>query len=115
MAQSAEQKKKERSIRTKFRFNEKGIDLVDKLLTLDPSRRLSAAKALDHPYFWQDAPVAKPSELPRFGITSCHEFEVKKIKEEDRAKRKEAEEAQAQARPAVKRPTEPGTKPSHQW
>lgn len=27
--------------------------------------------------------------LPRFSITSCHEFEVKRVKEEDRAKRKE--------------------------
>lgn len=34
-------------------------------------------------------PSSQLRRLPRFSITSCHEFEVKKVKEEDRAKRKE--------------------------
>lgn len=44
------------------RFDPLGVDLVDQLLTLDPTNRLSAAKALDHKYFWADPPVVKPSE-----------------------------------------------------
>ncbi|CAN0500259.1 unnamed protein product, partial [Laminaria digitata] len=43
------------------RFDREGVDLVDKLLTLDPTKRLSAAEALDHPYFWRDPRVVKPS------------------------------------------------------
>lgn len=44
------------------RFDRLGVDLVDKLLALDPSKRLSAAEALDHPYFWHDPRVVQPSE-----------------------------------------------------
>lgn len=38
------------------------MDLVDKLLTLDPSRRLSAQEALNHKYFWKKPAVVNPSE-----------------------------------------------------
>ncbi|VDK52756.1 unnamed protein product [Dibothriocephalus latus] len=41
------------------------LDLLEKLLTLDPDRRLTAAQALAHPYFAayhdeSDEPVAVP-------------------------------------------------------
>jgi serine/threonine protein kinase len=28
-----------------------GIDLIEKILVFDPQKRMSAAEALDHPYF----------------------------------------------------------------
>jgi len=41
-----------------------GIDLLDRLLTYDPSKRITAAKALDHPYF-TEAPLPA-SMMPTF-------------------------------------------------
>jgi serine/threonine protein kinase len=40
-----------------------GADLVDKLLALDPSCRLTAIQALDHEFLWQDEPK-DPEKLP---------------------------------------------------
>lgn len=39
------------------------IDLLKNLLTFNPSKRLSAADALNHPYFSNDPKPSKPSEL----------------------------------------------------
>lgn len=39
-----------------------GVDLMEQLLTLDPARRISAAEALQHPYFGE-APFAKDPRL----------------------------------------------------
>lgn len=36
-------------------------DLIDKLLVLDPKRRLTAVEALDHPWFWSDPYPEEPS------------------------------------------------------
>ena len=43
--------------------SENGKDLVSKLLVLDPNRRLSAAEALNHPWF-TDTSITKDSILP---------------------------------------------------
>lgn len=36
------------------------IDLLEKLLTFDPSQRISADEALRHPYFTTSAAIAQP-------------------------------------------------------
>ena len=41
-----------------------GMDLISKLLVLDPDRRLSAAEALNHPWF-TDPSITDNSVLPR--------------------------------------------------
>ncbi|CAM9242451.1 unnamed protein product [Ascophyllum nodosum] len=112
--QAAEEPSKQRSIHSHFKFDRQAVDLVDKLLTLDPSKRLSAGKALEHPYFWHDPQVVAPSELPKFSVGSCHEFEVKKMKEKERSKRKEAEAKVQEVRTAA-RSSDADSKASDRW
>ena len=43
------------------------VDLLDRLLALDPTRRLSAAEALQHDYFWQEQPfMIKKEHHPKY-------------------------------------------------
>mmetsp|Transcript_19651 Transcript_19651/g.33470 ORF Transcript_19651/g.33470 Transcript_19651/m.33470 type:complete len:507 (+) Transcript_19651:108-1628(+) len=47
-------------------ITEQALDLIDRLLSLDPNQRLSAVKALDHPYFFTAPKPLSPSELPKY-------------------------------------------------
>lgn len=37
-------------------------DLMDKILVLDPQKRLTASQALDHEWFWTDPMPTEPSK-----------------------------------------------------
>jgi len=52
------------------------LELVDRLLTLDPKKRITAAEALDSNYFWTEPHPAKESDLPKY--QPSHEFQAKK-------------------------------------
>jgi serine/threonine protein kinase len=41
-------------------------DLIDKLLVLDPCKRLTAKEALEHEWFWQTPYPADPNSLPAY-------------------------------------------------
>ena len=43
-----------------------GLDLLSRMLSLDPSRRISASDALEHPYFSQNPLPLAPSDMPEF-------------------------------------------------
>ena len=46
------------------------LDLICKMLTLDPENRLTASQALDHDYFWTNPMPCQPSEyVPPFFFT----------------------------------------------
>lgn len=60
----------------------KAIDLLKKLLTMDPAKRMSAGDALDHDWFWSDPMPCDPSCLPRY--PSSHEFVTKKRRQESK-------------------------------
>ena len=66
-------------------------DLLRKLLTLDPEKRISADEALNHEYFWTDPMPALPAELPKY--PPSHEFTAKK--------RRQANTQQQQPAPAA--------------
>jgi len=55
------------NIKSRFPFlSEKGLDLMSKLLTYDPKKRITAEEALKHPYF-KESPLPKdPSMFPTF-------------------------------------------------
>ena len=59
-------------------FNPLAIDLTDKLLQLDPSRRWSAERALEHPYFWKTPYPAKPNTADFQPFPSSHEYSTRK-------------------------------------
>ncbi|GAA5871594.1 hypothetical protein JCM16303_000804 [Sporobolomyces ruberrimus] len=58
-------------------------DLLDKILVLDPRRRLTAAQALDHEWFWVEPFPTEPSRMREF--MSSHEYDRRKLKENQQA------------------------------
>uniref|UniRef100_A0A7N0T6T0 Protein kinase domain-containing protein n=1 Tax=Kalanchoe fedtschenkoi TaxID=63787 RepID=A0A7N0T6T0_KALFE len=72
-----------RRLREVFRhFDRHALDLLDKMLTLDPSQRISASAALSAEYFWADPLPCDPKSLPRY--ESSHEFQTKKKRQQQR-------------------------------
>ncbi|KAK4788506.1 hypothetical protein SAY86_019825 [Trapa natans] len=57
-------------------FDHHALELVDRMLTLDPSQRISAKDALDAEYFWTEPFPCDPKSLPKY--ESSHEFQTKK-------------------------------------
>eukprot|EP00054_Salpingoeca_dolichothecata_P026092 m.185174 g.185174 ORF g.185174 m.185174 type:complete len:488 (-) comp25559_c0_seq3:48-1511(-) len=53
------------------------IDLIDKLLALDPKQRLDANAALNEDFFWTEPRPCSPSEIP-LPSDSCHEGAVRR-------------------------------------
>ncbi|KAJ8559199.1 hypothetical protein ON010_g8247 [Phytophthora cinnamomi] len=65
-------------------FPPHAVDLLEKLLQLDPAKRITAAEAMDHDYFWR-VQTCKPRDLPKFCVSSTHEYQSKKRHHEEMA------------------------------
>lgn len=63
-------------------FDRHALELLDRMLTLDPSQRISAKDALDAEYFWTDPLPCDPKSLPKY--ESSHEFQTKKKRQQQR-------------------------------
>ena len=71
-------------------------DLVERFLTLDPEKRVTARDALDSDYFWEEPLPCKPGDLPKY--EPSHEFQTRKRKQEaSRAQEEHARRAPAPA------------------
>lgn len=56
-----------------------GLDLLNKLLCLDPYKRLTAMSAKKHPFFSEEPVAVRALQLP---CEECHEADIKRYKEE---------------------------------
>ncbi|RWR89893.1 cyclin-dependent kinase C-2-like protein [Cinnamomum micranthum f. kanehirae] len=63
-------------------FDRHALELLERMLTLDPSQRISAKDALDAEYFWNDPLPCDPKSLPKY--ESSHEFQTKKKRQQQR-------------------------------
>ncbi|CEL58897.1 hypothetical protein RSOLAG1IB_08917 [Rhizoctonia solani AG-1 IB] len=61
-------------------MDEQGMDLVEKLLFLNPAKRPTALEALDHEWFWCEPLCCDPASLPKY--VSSHEYDKRKLKAE---------------------------------
>ncbi|GAB2277131.1 Cyclin-dependent kinase C-2 [Dionaea muscipula] len=72
-----------RRLREAFRhFDRHALELLERMLTLDPVQRISAKDALDAEYFWADPLPCDPKSLPKY--ESSHEFQTKKKRQQQR-------------------------------
>ncbi|XP_010523357.2 PREDICTED: cyclin-dependent kinase C-1-like, partial [Tarenaya hassleriana] len=91
-----------RRVREVFRhFDRHALELLEKMLVLDPSQRISAKDALDAEYFWTDPLPCDPKSLPAY--EASHEFQTKKKRQQQRqneeaAKRQKVQHPQQQHR-----------------
>eukprot|EP00850_Spirogloea_muscicola_P014279 SM000101S09277 [mRNA] locus=s101:318117:321397:+ [translate_table: standard] len=82
-----------RRIREVFRgFDRHALDLVERMLTLDPAQRITAKDALDAEYFWTDPVPCAPSSLPTY--EASHEYQTKKKRQQQRQQAEEAAKKQ---------------------
>ncbi|PSR95423.1 Cyclin-dependent kinase [Actinidia chinensis var. chinensis] len=89
-----------RRLREVYRhFDRHALELLEKMLTLDPLQRISAKDALDAEYFWTDPLPCDPKSLPKY--EASHEFQTKKKRQQQRqheetAKRQKVQHHQQQ-------------------
>ncbi|XP_048501878.1 cyclin-dependent kinase C-1 isoform X2 [Beta vulgaris subsp. vulgaris] len=78
-----------RRLREVFRhFDAHALDLLDKMLILDPSKRISANDALAAEYFRMEPLPCDPKSLPKY--ESSHEFQTKRKRQQQRLKEETA-------------------------
>ncbi|KAI9116189.1 hypothetical protein K1719_013119 [Acacia pycnantha] len=69
-----------RCLRESFRhFDHHALDLLERMLTLDPAQRITAKDALDAEYFWTDPFPCEPKSLPKY--EPSHELLINKTRQ----------------------------------
>ncbi|KAK7401085.1 hypothetical protein VNO78_12399 [Psophocarpus tetragonolobus] len=84
-----------RRLREVFRhFERHALELLEKMLTLDPAQRITAKDALDAEYFWTDPLPCDPKSLPKY--EASHEFQTKKKRQQQRQNEENAKRLKMQ-------------------
>ncbi|CAK9859869.1 unnamed protein product [Sphagnum jensenii] len=73
-------------------FDRHALELLERMLTLDPECRISAKDALDAEYFWTEPFPCLPSSLPKY--EASHEYQTKKKRQQKRQQQEEAAKRQ---------------------
>ena len=100
---------------TRFhKFPPVAANLLSQMLAMNPTKRISAANALDHEYFWQSK-IPPPDQLPRFSDIKCgHEYEARlKRNAEHAARQKEHAQLVAQQNQHFQPHYNTASKPQH--
>lgn len=69
------------------RLSTEAKDMLCKLLTLHPAKRMNAQAALDHDWFWTEPMPCDPERLGDYNYASSHEYVTKKRKKEQQMAR----------------------------
>jgi cyclin-dependent kinase 12/13 len=63
------------------------VDLLQRILNMNPEKRFTAEQCMDHLYFWKGEGTLPWQSLPRFKVEGGHEWEAKKRMEEGKRQR----------------------------
>ncbi|KAI8470130.1 MAG: cyclin dependent kinase, partial [Monoraphidium minutum] len=76
-------------------MDQEAIPLLQRMLTLDPRKRISASEALMDPYLWEvDPRPCRPTDLPK--LPDAHEFTTKKSRDKRHHAQQQQQYAQQQ-------------------
>ncbi len=65
-----------KKINRKNRVDSEALNLLDKMLTMNPAQRITAKEALEHPYFKTHPLLCTPADLPKIS-TDTHDYQLK--------------------------------------
>jgi cyclin-dependent kinase 12/13 len=72
----------------KTKIDAQGIDLLERMLEINPYKRISVYEALNHPFFRTDPLPCQPSDMPKIA-KECHEFNIRQAIAKRKKKRME--------------------------
>jgi len=76
--------------------SEGAVDLLDRMLSLNPAHRISASEAMQHYYFTEEMPPKMPrSEHPRY-LGQCHEYKYSTRRKQHKKDKKAREHRERQ-------------------
>lgn len=90
------------------RFGHAAVDLLGRMLALDPTQRVSISEALCHPFFHEDPEPMTPGSHPHYSVNH-HELEMKR---RSRAKRNQTKESMGPESMGSSRRRPTGSEPS---